>query len=973
MSDNSTPANPSPGTGAAASAAKSAPKKAVSKYPVNMTDTPFPMRGDLAKREPGWVKQWQDKKIYERVRKARAGRPKFILHDGPPYANGDIHLGHAVNKILKDMVVKSRGMAGFDAPYVPGWDCHGMPIEIQIEKLYGKNLPTAEVLTKARAYALEQVDRQRAGFIRLGILGEWDNPYLTMAYSNEADELRALGTLLDKGYVYRGLKPVNWCFDCGSALAEAEVEYQDKRDPAIDVGFPFAEPARLAAAFGLEALPAGDGFIVIWTTTPWTIPSNQALNVNPEVTYALVETARDGKPLLLILAADLVESCLQRYKLEGRVVATCQGEALGGIAFHHPLYKQDAFYDRLSPLYLADYVTTETGTGVVHSAPAYGLDDFISCKEHGMADDAILTPVMGDGRFASSLPLFGGLTIWEASKPICAALTAAGALFELKMFDHSYMHCWRHKTPIIYRATSQWFAGMDLTPKDGGPTLRETALQGIADTKFFPDWGQARLHGMIVNRPDWTLSRQRQWGVPMAFFLHKETGALHPRTAELIEQVAQLFEKHGIDAWQTLEPADLLGEDADMYVKNKDTLDVWFDSGSTHQTVLRGSHKQQLAFPADLYLEGSDQHRGWFHSSLLTSSMLNGCPPYKALLTHGFTVDAEGKKMSKSLGNTLAPQKISDSLGADILRLWVASTDYTGELAISEEILKRVTEAYRRIRNTLRFLLANTSDFNPLVDAVPVAELLEIDRYAIAGVAALQADILAHYERYEFQPVIARLQNYCSEDLGGFYLDILKDRLYTTGVDSHARRSAQTALWHIAQSLLRVMAPTLSFTAEEAWAVFAGADAYAASDETIFTQTWWELPQVADAAALLEKYAALRAVRTDVAKELEELRGSGAIGSSLQAELTIKAAPAKYKLLASLDDDLRYLFITSQAKAVEVASETEEAIAVTASSAPKCERCWHYRLDVGVDAGHEGLCGRCASNLFGAGEKRAFV
>ncbi|MDL2354769.1 MAG: isoleucine--tRNA ligase [Pseudomonadota bacterium] len=965
MSDTSKPATPP--------AASKGARKPVSKYPVNMTDTPFPMRGDLAKREPGWVQQWQDKKVYERVRKAAAGRPKFILHDGPPYANGDIHLGHAVNKILKDMVVKARTMAGFDAPYVPGWDCHGMPIEIQIEKQYGKNLPTADVLTKARAYALEQVDRQRAGFIRLGVLGEWDNPYLTMAYGNEADELRALGTMLEKGYVYRGLKPVNWCFDCGSALAEAEVEYQDKRDPAIDVGFPFAEPARLAAAFGLPALPPGDGFIVIWTTTPWTIPSNQALNVNPELTYALVQSARDGQPLLLILAADLAAACLARYKLEGTIIATCLGAALGGIAFKHPLHAADAFYDRLSPMYLADYVTTESGTGVVHSAPAYGQDDFISCKAHGMADDDILTPVMGDGRFASTLPLFGGLTIWEASKPICAALTAAGALFELKMFDHSYMHCWRHKTPIVYRATSQWFAGMDITPKDGGASLRDTALQGIADTKFFPDWGQARLHGMIANRPDWTLSRQRQWGVPMAFFLHKETGALHPRTPELLEQVAVLFEQHGIDAWLTLEPKDLLGDDAAMYVKNKDTLDVWFDSGSTHQTVLRGSHAGQLAFPADLYLEGSDQHRGWFHSSLLTSSMLNGRPPYKALLTHGFTVDAEGKKMSKSLGNTLAPQKISDTLGADILRLWVASTDYTGELSISDEILKRVTEAYRRIRNTLRFLLANTSDFNPATDAVPVAELLEIDRYAIAGMAALQADILAHYERYEFHPVIARLQNYCSEDLGGFYLDILKDRLYTTGVNSHARRSAQTALWHIAQSLLRVMAPTLSFTAEEAWAVFAGAEAYAASDETIFTQTYWDLPAVHDGDALLEKYAALRAVRTEVAKQLEELRGSGAIGSSLQAELTIAAAPEKYRLLASLDDDLRFLFITSQAKAVEVTSEAQEAIAVTASQAPKCERCWHYRADVGSHAGHDGLCSRCASNLFGAGERRAFV
>ncbi|MES2129105.1 MAG: class I tRNA ligase family protein, partial [Pseudomonadota bacterium] len=493
-------------------------KKPDSKYPVNMTDTPFPMRGDLAKREPGWVKQWQDKKIYERVRRASAGRPKFILHDGPPYANGDIHLGHAVNKILKDMVVKSRTMAGFDAPYVPGWDCHGMPIEIQIEKLHGKNLPTAEVLTKARAYAMEQVERQKKDFIRLGVLGEWDNPYLTMAYRNEADELRALGTLLDKGYVYRGLKPVNWCFDCGSALAEAEVEYQEKRDPAIDVGFAFAEHDKLATAFGLDKLPTQDGFIVIWTTTPWTIPSNQALNVHPEIVYSLVQTERDGKPLLLVLAQDLVVQCLARYKLEGVTIGSCHGSALAGIGFRHPLHRKDAFYDRLSPMYLADYVTTESGTGVVHSAPAYGLDDFISCKMHGLKDDEILTPVMGDGKFASTLPLFGGMTIWEASRPICDALRAEGGLFEVKMFDHSYMHCWRHKTPIVYRATSQWFAGMDTHPKDGGKTLRETALEGIANTKFFPDWGQARLHGMIANRPDWTLSRQRQWGVPMAFF-----------------------------------------------------------------------------------------------------------------------------------------------------------------------------------------------------------------------------------------------------------------------------------------------------------------------------------------------------------------------------------------------------------------------------------------------------------------------
>jgi isoleucyl-tRNA synthetase len=948
-------------------------KKPESKYPVNMTDTPFPMRGDLAKREPGWVQQWQAKKVYERVRKAAAGRPKFILHDGPPYANGDIHLGHAVNKILKDMVVKSRTMAGFDAPYVPGWDCHGMPIEIQIEKLYGKNLPTAEVLQKARAYALEQIDRQRAGFIRLGVLGEWDNPYMTMAYGNEADELRALGTLLDKGYVYRGLKPVNWCFDCGSALAEAEVEYQDKRDPAIDVGFPFAEPEKLAQAFGLAQLPEGDGFIVIWTTTPWTIPSNQALNAHPEVSYALVKTEKEGKPLLLIVARDLAAAALERYKLAGEIVAETVGAKLEGIRFRHPLHAADPFYDRTSPVYLADYVTTDSGTGVVHSAPAYGIEDFQSCKEHGMKDDEILKPVMGDGRFASTLPLFGGLTIWDASKPICAALTEAGALFEFKMFPHSYMHCWRHKTPIVYRATSQWFAGMDLTPKDGGPTLRETALAGIAETRFFPDWGQARLHGMIAGRPDWTLSRQRQWGVPMAVFIHKETGALHPRTPELLEQVAKLIEANGIDAWHQLDARELLGDDADTYEKNRDTLDVWFDSGATHQTVLRGSHAQQLAFPADLYLEGSDQHRGWFHSSLLTSSMLNGRPPYKALLTHGFTVDENGKKMSKSLGNTMAPQKISDTLGADILRLWVASTDYTGELSIGEEILKRVTESYRRIRNTLRFLLANTSDFDPAVHAVPVEQLFEIDRYAIAETEKLQADVAAHFERYEFHPVVSRLQIFCSEDLGGFYLDILKDRLYTTGVDSLARRSAQTALWHIAHSLLRTMAPILSFTAEEAWAVFASKSAFADSDETIFTQTAWVFPAIADSAALLEKYALLRSVRTDVTKQLEEVRGSGAIGSSLQAELALKAAGDKYRVLASLDDDLKFVFITSAASVEEVADAGQETVTVTPSAADKCERCWHYRRDVGHDPAHPGLCGRCTSNLFGTGEQRRYA
>jgi isoleucyl-tRNA synthetase len=943
------------------------------KYPVNLTETPFPMRGDLAKREPNWVRDWQQRKVYQKIRKASKGRPKFVLHDGPPYANGDIHIGHAVNKILKDMIVKTRQFAGFDAPYVPGWDCHGMPIEIQIEKQFGKGLPTEEVLAKSRAYASEQIERQKKDFIRLGVLGDWDNPYKTMNFRNEADEIRVLGKILEKGYVYRGLKPVNWCFDCGSALAEAEVEYQDKRDPAIDVGFPFAEPAKLAHAFGLDKLPTEKGYAVIWTTTPWTIPANQALNVHPEHRYALVQTERKGESILLLLAVELVASCLERYGLTGHIIATAPGEALSMINFKHPFHDADPGYRRLSPVYVGDYVTLDTGTGIVHSAPAYGLDDFISCKSHGMSDDEILKPVLGDGKYADWLPFFGGMTIWEASKPICSKLDEVGSLFKLVMFDHSYMHCWRHKTPIIYRATSQWFAGMDVMPKEGNKSLRESALDGIEATAFYPSWGKARLHGMIANRPDWTLSRQRQWGVPMAFFVHKETGDLHPRTQELLEAVAKMVEEKGIEAWHALDPKELLGADADMYVKNRDTLDVWFDSGSTHQTVMRGSHADDSAFPADLYLEGSDQHRGWFHSSLLTSAMLNGGAPYKALLTHGFVVDGEGKKMSKSKGNVVAPQKVSDTLGADILRLWVASTDYSGELSISDEILKRVTEAYRRIRNTLRFLLANTSDFDPAKDAVAIDNLLEIDRYAIARMGELQADILKHYDDYEFHPVVAKLQAYCSEDLGGFYLDILKDRLYTSGTTSAARRSAQTALWHITHSLLRVMAPILSFTVEEAWAHFAGKEAYAASDETIFTQLFYTLPEIKDGAALLARYGAVREFRTAVLKQLEEVRIAGGIGSSLQAEVEIKASGDKYALLSSFGDDLKFVLITSQAQVTKVATEAEEAVLVTPSSQQKCERCWHYRADVGAHADHPTLCGRCVSNLFGSGEARRFA
>ncbi len=937
---------------------------------LNLPDTPFPMRGDLARREPNWIAQWEEKKVYAAIRAASAGRPKFILHDGPPYANGDIHIGHAVNKVLKDIIVKSRNMDGFDAQYVPGWDCHGMPIEIQIEKKFGKNLPVAEVQSKARAYALEQIDSQRKDFKRLGVLADWERPYLTMNYSNEADELRVLARIMEKGFVFRGLKPVNWCFDCGSALAEAEVEYAERKDPSIHVAFPFAEPEKLAQAFGLPHLD--DGAIVIWTTTPWTIPANQALNVHPEFDYALVRlNAPRATGSYLILAKDLVEQCLQEWQLEGEIVASTSGEQLAGIAFHHPLAQADAGYARLSPIYLGDYVTLDSGTGVVHSAPAYGVEDFVSCKAHGLNDDDIIKPVLGNGHYADSLPLFGGQLIWKANPNIVTALHDAGTLLKSEDHQHSYMHCWRHKTPIIYRATSQWFAGMDRA-NQSGRSLREMALEAVENTDFYPAWGRARLHAMIANRPDWTLSRQRQWGVPMAFFVHKETGELHPRTPELMEQVAQRIEQHGIEAWQTLDPRELLGEDAEVYEKNRDTLDVWFDSGTTHATVLggqdhdiQGSHADALQWPADLYLEGSDQHRGWFHSSLLTGCMMYGRAPYKALLTHGFVVDGKGRKMSKSLGNTVVPQKIADSLGAEILRLWAASTDYSGELSISDEILKRVVEGYRRIRNTLKFLLGNLADFDLASDAIDMDQLLDIDRYAIAMTEAMQAEVRAHYAKYEFHPAVARLQIFCSEDLGAFYLDILKDRLYTTAKNGLPRRSAQTALYHITHALLKLMAPILSFTAEEAWKDLQQGKS---DPVTIFTETFHQLPAITDAEQLKLDWQLLRSIRAEVMRRIEDVRSTGAVGSSLAAEVDIYTQGRELEVLRALGDDLRFVLIVSRATAHE--HQGELSVKVSATDAAKCERCWHHVPDVGSSADHPTICHRCEDNLFGSGEVR---
>ena len=945
---------------------------ATKKYPLNLPDTPFPMRGDLPRREPGWVADWDQRRVYGAIRAARKGAPKFILHDGPPYANSEIHLGTAVNKILKDIVVKTRSMAGFDAVYVPGWDCHGMPIEIHIEKKFGKHLPRAEVQAKARAHATEQIALQMKGFKRLGVLGDWGNPYRTMTFKAEADEIRTLGRMMERGFVYRGLKPVNWCFDCNSALAEAEVEYIDKKTPAIDVAFALAaeEQQRVAAAFGVAAL-GKPTCTAIWTTTPWTIPANQALNFHPDFTYALV----DCGDRLLILAESLVDSCLQRYGLKGRISATCAGHRLEKVRFRHPLATLDRGYERDSPVYLGTYVTADAGTGIVHSSPAYGVEDFDSCKSYGMTNDEILNPVQGDGAYAADFPLFGGMRIWDANPKVVDALRVAGSLLHAEQQTHSYMHCWRHKSPLIYRAASQWFVRMDgatgetagvMQTETVGETLRQTALHAIEATDFYPAWGKARLHGMIANRPDWCISRQRNWGVPLPFFTHKGTGELHPRTLELLERAAQKVEQEGVEAWSRATAADFLPpEEAAQYDKSSDILDVWFDSGSTHRTVMRGSHAADLAYPADLYLEGSDQHRGWFHSSLLIGAAIDGRAPYRGLLTHGFVVDAQGRKMSKSLGNGIDPVELAEKMGAEIMRLWVAATDYSGEMSIGDEILRRVVESYRRIRNTLRFLLANTSDFDIARHAVPVDEMLEIDRYALALTAQMQAEALDSCARYEFHPVVARLQTFCSEDLGAFYLDILKDRLYTTAADSGARRSAQTALWHVTASLLRSMAPFLSFTAEEAFAVFSPNAA-----GTIFSEVYHELPGVAGHEALLAKWSRIRAVRADALKAIEAQREAGRIGSSLQAELDLYLTGDRHALLATLGDDLRFVMITSRATLHPVAGEADERIVVTPSPNAKCDRCWHWRADVGRHGEHPTLCGRCVENLFGAGESR---
>ncbi len=954
------------------------------KNTLNLPDTPFPMRGDLAKREPQMVARWQAQQRYQKIRAAKQGKPKFILHDGPPYANGDIHIGHAVNKILKDIIVKSKTLDGYDAPYVPGWDCHGLPIELQVEKKHGKAIPPAQFRELCRAYAREQIERQKKDFIRLGVLGDWEHPYLTMDYKTEADIIRALGSIYERGYLYQGRKPVNWCLDCQSALAEAEVEYEDKTSPAIDVGFEVKDKVALARAFGVSLPGDAKVYAVIWTTTPWTLPANQAVCVHPELQYDLIKTPKG----YLILAIDLATQCLARYRLGGTndrgdgMAATCMGAALEGLPLQHP------FNERTVPIICGEHVTLEAGTGLVHTAPAHGLDDYFVGQKYDLPTD---NPVGDDGKFIASTPLVGGMFVWKANDVVIDAIQASGHLLHLEKVQHSYPHCWRHKTPIIFRSTPQWFIGMDnrghnpaLSAADelvqekrehgaahaqsNGASLRGLANRAVEHTEFFPAWGRARLEAMIKNRPDWCVSRQRNWGVPMPFFVHRETMQLHPRTPELLEQVAKLVERDGIEAWFSLNSVDLLGADAEHYKKLSDTLDVWFDSGVTHASVLQ--RRAELHSPADLYLEGSDQHRGWFQSSLLTGCAINGRAPFKALLTHGFVVDGSGHKMSKSKGNVIAPQKIFDTLGADILRLWAALTDYSGELTISDEILKRVVESYRRIRNTLRFLLANISDFDSQQHTLPVEQWLEIDRYAVVLVEQLQNEVKKDYTCYEFHLIAQKLQTFCSEDLGGFYLDILKDRLYTAGENSAARRSAQNALYHITHSIVRLMAPILSFTGEEVWEALNDKD-----DVSVFEHQWHAFPEMQERRNLLDVWGSVRQIREMVSKRLEEKRVAGEIGSSLAAELDIHIPTSSllYEIFKKFEDDLRFVFITSRATLHMGNEGSPIKIQVTASAHTKCERCWHYRADVGSDANHPALCGRCVSNLFGSGEARKYA
>ena len=936
------------------------------KATLQLPATEFPMRGDLPKREPGILARWEDEGLYARLRAHAAGRPTFVLHDGPPYANGQIHLGHAVNKILKDIIVKSKHLAGFDAPYIPGWDCHGLPIEIAIEKKFGKvgvKLDAVQFRQKCREYAREQIDLQRRDFKRLGVIGDWDNPYKTLDFHFEANEMRALARIIDNGHLSRGVKPVHWCFDCGSALAEAEIEYADKVSPTVDIAYAARDKAALAALFGVQ-LPAGvEVAVPIWTTTPWTIPASLAVTLGPALEYALVEgPSHNGQPRWLVLADALAARALARYGVAGEPVVhgRASGAALEGQLLAHPFYAE-----RDIPVLLGEHVSADDGTGAVHTAPGHGQEDYQVSKQYGVLERysaAQINPVDGRGVYLPSTPPFGdtelaGLHIWKANDVIVEALRGNGTLLAAAKVEHSYPHCWRHKTPIAFRATPQWFISMEQAG------LRADALKAIEQVTWYPGWGQARIAGMVEGRPDWTISRQRTWGVPIALFVHRETGEPHPRSTELMRQVADRVENDGVDVWYSLDAAELLGAEAEQYDKITDILDVWFDSGVTHEAVLP---ERGLPKPADLYLEGSDQHRGWFQSSLLTGVALDKVAPYRQCLTHGFTVDEHGRKMSKSLGNGIEPQDIMKTLGADILRLWIASADYSNEMSLSQEILKRNADAYRRLRNTARFLLGNLHGFEPAVHAVPLAEMVALDRWIVHRAYELQEQVKAAYERYDFAAIVQALLNFCSVDLGSLYLDVTKDRLYTMGEDSRGRRSAQTAMHHIAEAFVRWIAPVLSFTADELWGYLPGA-----REENVLFATWYQglAPLPVDAALNAADFDKLLALREQVAKVLEPMRANGAIGAALEAEITVAADAVSAARWQPLADELRFLFISGDVT-VTPASTDDIYVSAQPTSKTKCVRCWHHRADVGADPRHPELCARCASNVEGPGEDR---
>jgi isoleucyl-tRNA synthetase len=932
------------------------------KSTLNLPQTDFPMKADLARREPDMLRWWEENKIYSKLRDTARGRPTFILPDGPPYANGAIHLGHAINKVLKDIVVKSRGFDGFDAPYIPGWDCHGLPIEHQIEKTRGKEIKKLEPRAfrqACREYAMEQVNGQREDFKRLGVMGDWDRPFMTMLAEYEAEQIRAFAHILRNGHVYKGLKPVHWCLDCRSALAEAEVEYEEKASPSIDVRFAVQDLADLARRFAVTSTPKRAASIAIWTTTPWTLPANQAVAVGPEIRYALLDTGTE----LLIVASELASAVLTRAGIsESNRIAEVSGADLEGLVLTHP------FYDRSVPVILGDHVTLDAGTGAVHTAPGHGQEDYVVGLKYKLKID---NPVGSDGRFVEGTPLFEGEKVFDANKHVIAVLAERGRLLKEEALRHSYPHCWRHKTPVIFRATAQWFIGMEQAG------LRKTALSEIAKVKWTPAWGESRIGNMIADRPDWCISRQRTWGVPIALFTHRSTGELHARSAELLEAVADRVSKDGIDAWFDLDPVDLLGAEAQDYEKVSDIMDVWFDSGVLHYCVSK--MRPEITSPADLYLEGSDQHRGWFHSSLLTSVALHGTAPYRAVLTHGFTIDDKGRKMSKSLGNVIVPQKVVGTLGADVLRLWVAATDYANEMSLSDEILKRVAESYRRIRNTARFLLGNLAGFDPAKDAVPTSELVALDRWALWRTQQLQEEILDAYRNYQFHLIYQKVHNFCSVDLGGFYLDVLKDRLYTTEAGSNPRRSAQTAMYCIVEAMARWLAPILSFTAEEIWRYMPGA-----RSESVFFETWYELGEEAKRAPSIDWEAILQ-LRGAVSRELEKLRNTGAIGAPLDAQIDLYCSGELLRTLQSFGEELRFIFITSEARvhpseqrpadatsAVEGERNTSW-IVVKPMEAAKCIRCWHKRPDVGSHPEHPEICGRCVANITGPGEPRKWT